>query len=252
MLKRLISIILLIAIASVLVGFQFNQQAVYLKKKKKTGAASGGGGGNIPAFVQSTGAQGVTTISATITAGNTLYVLLYDRTNANQTDSITSTLGNTITTGASLCAHCVANLATDGDTVNMACGPITTGGAETLTFKNSGTATAMTAVLFEVSGAACTIDTSATPSNVATTTTCSAGPATTSFSNDFLITGCATSNGETFTVGAGWSHLSLSNAGGHAAGEVIVGTNSAGSFTGTMTYGTSGENTTLMVAFKHT
>jgi hypothetical protein len=203
----------------------------------------------VPSIVQSqsTGSSGVSTLSLStaVTAGNILVATIYGG-NAGSTLSFTDSFGNTPTVLAS------AGLATDDDTIAVACAPIATGGTDTLSFTINGSGAAVQAAVYEVANATCTQDVTAVHTNTLSATSCSSGSMTTSTANDFLVGACGLDGTSTSTVaaGSGWTGLNAGN-GGHTflLGEYRIGT-SPGSFTATSGIIPSQEQGTLLVALK--
>jgi len=218
--------------------------------------AAAGGGGNVPAFVQGNSADNVASVSfsSNVTAGNAIYIVGFDGSGSGHTLTFSDTQGNTFTTNKQV------NLATDGDTVGAACAIAGSSGADTLSMKVNGSAHNGAFVIYEISGATCTVD-QAGSNNSTGITSCDSGSITTAFSNDFLLGACGLShNTQTFHLGAGWSNLfsSGTEAGGNnpVAAEVIAGTNTAGASYDAQMSLTSGtysswERGSLVLAYKH-
>jgi hypothetical protein len=205
------------------------------------------------AFVQAPAGCGACTSLAygsNTTSGNNLYGIFYNGFGSAQVITVTDTQGNVWTINKSV------GLATDGDTVAIGCAPTSSSAADTVTPKVAGSTYSGKIVLYEVSGASCNVDASASQ-NVVTgpPTSCNSAAMTTTAANDFIIGACGTAaNNQTFTLGSGWSNLTTGGAQGGAntglGGEVIVGTNSTGSFTATMSYTAAAEYGSAIVAYK--
>jgi hypothetical protein len=214
--------------------------------------------GNIPAFVQSVACVGSSTCAIAVTnSGDALYGILYNGGGAGLTLTFTdSQLNSWATTAPTGTGPNPPNnsLNVDGDTTAIGCAIAGSAGADTITAKIPSGPFIARMVFYEISGATCTVDAS-NSSNVVAGSPSSSGPITTTFSNDFIISSTGIDTlGNAFTVGAGWTNLKEADA-THAnnplAGEIKVGTNSPGSFTGTMTYTAGSEYASIIVAYKH-
>jgi hypothetical protein len=214
---------------------------------------SSSGGGSAPSIVQSKstgtgGSTGSLALTSSVTAGNVLLATIYGGSAAS-TLTFTDSLGNTATMIAS------TSLATDDDTVAIACAPVATSGSDTLTFKINGSSGLVLANIYEVhnSTGACTQDVTAVHLNTTGATACNSGSMTTSTANDLLIGAGGLDGTQTTTIaaGSGWSGgLNAGNT-GHPLllGEYQIAT-SPGSFTATSGTIASEEQATVMVALK--
>lgn len=143
------------------------------------------------------------TLSSAITAGNVLVTVQYWGGGNGGVLNFTDSLGNTGTTLKS------EDLIVDGDTVAVACAPITTGGSgDVVTFTQSGTASAQRATVYEVHNTTCTQDVTAVSANPAGhVTACNSTALTTATANDFLVGACGGDGTSTSSIpaGSGWS-----------------------------------------------
>jgi hypothetical protein len=214
------------------------------------------GGGVTPTFVQGVGSTGVAAFtqafSSNVTSGNALIAMAFFGGGAGTSLTFTDSLGNSWATIAS------ASLLADGDTMAVGCTIAGSSAADTITSNQQ-----VRWVLFEVQTATCTPDANAGTctvgsgacSNTLLATSCNSGALTTSTANDLLIGFCGTDGSQTATWGAGsgWSHGTNYSTSGTVFGlsEFQVAT-SPGSFTATSAAlpTTSGEQTTILVAFK--
>lgn len=209
-------------------------------------------GGGAPSVVQgqstgSAGSAGTLTLTNTVTAGNILVAVLYGGSNATSTLTFTDSFSDTGSMIAS------SGLATDDDTIAIACSPIAATGADTLVFQVNGTNSPVLAIVYEVANATCTQDVTAVHTNTLAATSCNSGPMTTTTANDFLVGVCGLDGTQTAAIaaGSGWSGgLNAGNT-GHplSLGEYQIGT-SPGSFTATSGTISSEEQGTLLVALK--
>jgi hypothetical protein len=209
-----------------------------------------GGGGGTPTVVQSqsTGSAGSTAgmvLTSPVTIGNILVAVMYGGSAGS-----TLTFSDSFTDVATMLAS--ASLATDDDTVAVACTTLSQSGAVTLSFLVNGTGASTLATVYEVSNATCTQDVTAVHTNTLSATSCSSGAMTTSTANDFLVGACGLDGTSTAAVaaGSGWTGLNAGNT-GHPLllGEYRIGT-SPGSFTATSGTIPSQEQATLLVALK--
>lgn len=212
-----------------------------------------GGGGTVPSVIQSqTSGEGGSTssllITNPVTVGNIVIAALNYGGGSGYTLTMTDTLGNSATTLAT------TSLNTDGDTVAIACAPITTGGTDTLKFFVNGSQVGMRAIIYEVHGASCTQDVTAVSTNTTSVTACNSGPMTTGSANDFLVAACGNDGSSSTSVaaGTGWSGgLNAGNPGQFIEmSEYQIGT-SSGSYTATSGAIPTEEQATLLVALKH-
>jgi hypothetical protein len=235
--------VLLFSLFSIACHAQIMQQVVMATPPLVVGTA--------PTIVQSksTGSSGVvTTLTMTtpVTVGNILVAAMQVGA-AGTTISFSDSFGNTPTTLAS------ANLAADNDALAIVCAPITTGGADTLTFLGNGSISSGFAIVYEVHNAICTQDVTAVHSNTLASTSCNSGPMTTSTANDLLVGVCGVDGTGTTSspAGVGWSGGLNGGNTGHPLlmSEYQIGT-SPGSFTATSGTVASEEQATLLVAIK--
>jgi hypothetical protein len=206
----------------------------------------------VSAYVQSTHCTVCSSLAfgSNVTAGNNIYVVVFDGAGSGTTISATDGQSNTYTLNKT------ANLATDLDTVGVLCAPIASSGALTVTPHSNGGTLTGGIIIYEVSGGTCTTDGSNSQNVVAgPPTSCDSQSITTAFANDVLVGLCGTAHtNETFTLGTGWSHLEQvgTQAGNdnNLGGEIIVGSNSAGSFDAQMSYTNGAEYAAIIVAYK--
>lgn len=209
-------------------------------------------GPTIPSVVQTfnTGliAQSTTLAATGITAGNILVSVQYWGGGAAGLLDFTDTLGNTSTRLATTA------LTTDGDTEAIVCAPITTGGTDLISFRESSTVVSQRAVVYEVHNATCTQDVTAVKDNTLAATSCNSSAMTTTTANDFLVVACGGDGTSTSSIpaGSGWSGGTNTGNGGTQfimMSEYQIGT-VAGSYTGTSGTIPSQEQATLLVALK--
>jgi hypothetical protein len=208
---------------------------------------------NTPSVVQSktTGATSTSTIAFTsaVTAGNALYIAIFDGNSKGDTDTFTDSLGNSYTTVSTV------NLNTDGDTMALGCAVASSSGSDTITIKVNGTANTAWATIYEVANSTCTTDVTPATSNTTAKTSCNSTAITTVTAKDFLFGFCGlTKEPTTLTAGSGWSNSLLVGASGGngGIGEIQIGT-TAGSYTATSaTFSPSSEQASIIAAFKAT
>ncbi len=139
-----------------------------------------------PAYVQSGGADSNSVALSGVTAAHALYALIYDGAGAGQTLAVSSTHE----TWAAV--SIVSNLATDGDTLGIGCAIAGASGSDTITALGNGSAYGVRLIVYEVSGATCTLD-STTPAGGYSATdsvqsaTVPSGALSTSTANDFVV-----------------------------------------------------------------
>lgn len=233
---------------SLLLLFPLTASAQWQIGQRSFTAPSGGG---TPTIVQSqsTGSSGSTAgmvLTNAVTIGNILVAVMYGGSAGS-----TLTFNDSFTDVATMLAS--TSLATDDDTVAVACTPLSQSGAVTLSFLINGTGASVLATVYEVSNATCTQDVTAVHTNTLSATSCNSGAMTTTTANDLLIGACGLDGTSTTTVaaGSGWSGgLNAGNT-GHPLllGEYRIGT-SPGSFTATSGTIPSQEQATLLVALK--
>lgn len=211
--------------------------------------------GTPPSVVQSvnTGliAQSPTIGINGLTAGNVLITVQYWGSGSAGILDFTDSLGNTSTRLAS------AALAVDGDTMAIICAPITTGGNDIISFRESSTIVTMRAVVYEVhnSTGTCVQDAAPVSSNpVGHVTSCNSGSITTTTPNDLLIVACGGDGTSTSAIpaGVGWSGGANTGNGGTQfiqMSEWQIAT-TPGPYTGTSGTIASQETSALTVALK--
>lgn len=239
-----------------------NSETIMARRPKASAAAA-------PTFVQgkanttATGVAGNTGLAFTsnVTSGNYIYALLYDGNSNGDTIVFSDSQGNTWTT-PSTGAKTEASLATDGDTIAMACAKAGSTGADTVkwTINGSGTTGSGHAIIYETSNRtsnACTIDIAATPPNATGVTTCTTpatGTISTTVAEDFLLAGCGLSATQTaFT--ADDSYQNLLEAVGPSSGAYVFmaewkAAAAASTYSAAPTYPSSSEYAGLLVAWK--
>ena len=185
------------------------------------GGAVPSGGGVTPAFVQANGTSngslaGTTGLafSTNVASGNALFIFFFDGNASGDTIAFSDSQGNTITNKGSV------NVATDGDTMAIGCGIAGSSGADTIkwTINASGAASPVDLIIWEVSGATCTLDTTTSPSggyttsNTTFTTPVTSGSITTTTNGDLMLMYAANVHDRTspdlqMSAGSGFSSL---------------------------------------------
>jgi len=215
-----------------------------------------------PTYVQSlnttTSVAGSTGLaySSNVTSGHALYAILFDGNGTSDTDAFSDSQGNTWkvvnSSGSLVTSGYTVNLATDGDTVAIGCAIAGSSAADTVKFTINGSGSTTAGLqIWEVANSTCTVDGGSSGISTADTTAqtaCNTGQITTQTANDFLFVACGTQHNETFTVGSGWSNLTQQSSAGSMAGESQSGP--IGNYTGTMSYGTSAEQGSAIIAFQ--
>jgi len=156
-----------------------------------------------PAFIQANGIDGVAgstglAFSANVTNGDAIYAGLFDGGASSQTIAFSDTMGNTwnvVTASGMASSGYTVNAATDGDTLALGCAVVSAAtGGDTVKFTVGGSGTPTGVLLiYEVSGATCTLDTTTSPSGGFTTSDASftnpitSGSITTTTNNDLML-----------------------------------------------------------------
>ena len=165
---------------------------------------SGGSGPLVPGLTQqeiTAGTASTLTLNQSVSVGEIAIVWMWYGGGSSLTLTATDSLSNTYTT---LSTPAQGNFSAGGDTMAVACAPITTGGADTVTFKNAGVATAMEAIVKIYHNATCTQDATLQAVHTASTTTCGTLSITPVTNNDLVLQGCGTTAIDTWVPGAGW------------------------------------------------
>ena len=199
----------------------------------------------IPSFVQgnTTGAtSSASTIAYTnnVAAGDALYCFSFDESGPNHSNGCADSQGNTWNTVASV------SLASDGDTVTLACAVAGASGPNTVTFNVNGATAAVFGGIYQVHNSTCTLDGALAKSNTTGASACNSGSLTTSTVNDLLVGVCGAGTWA-MQPGGGWSDALTMGLDGYvvALGELQV-ASTTGSYTATSTaFSTSLEQAAL-------
>jgi hypothetical protein len=156
-----------------------------------------------PTYVQANGGYGTTgstglAFTSNVTNGHAIYAGLFDGTGSSHAIAFSDTMGNTwnvITSSGMASSGYTVNAATDGDTLAVGCAMVTAAtGADTVKFTVSGSgSTTGDLVIYEVSGATCSLDTTTSPSGGFTTSDTTftspvtSGSVTTTTNNDLML-----------------------------------------------------------------